>query len=124
MAAVIMVDRSASRLRPGVATAATNPSGAPANRVRRLKSIFGHFRRASEMPFGSVDRRGLRRADRCPGAWSTYGADTKSLFLSFRTGVCKSTFEARHFHPQVVLSGPVRVGLITRARVHHRPVPR
>ena len=87
MAAVIMVDRSASRLRPGVATAATNPSGAPANRVRRLKSIFGHFRRASEMPFGSVDRRGLRRADRCPGAWSTYGL-TPSLFFCRSEPAC------------------------------------
>ena len=43
MAAVIMVDRSASDSGRGVATAATNPSGAPADRVRSLKSIFGHF---------------------------------------------------------------------------------
>ena len=43
MAAVIMVDRSASDSGRGVATAATSPSGAPADRVRSLKSIFGHF---------------------------------------------------------------------------------
>ena len=42
MAAVIMVDRSASDSGRGVATAATNPSRAPADRVRRLKSIFRH----------------------------------------------------------------------------------
>ena len=61
MAAVIMVDRSASDSGRGVATAATNPSGAPADRVRSLKSIFKCLRTEK----GSDGR---SMPDQCPGA--------------------------------------------------------
>ena len=70
MAAVIMVDRSASDSGRGVATAATNPSGAPTDGVRSLKSIFGHFH-ASENAFGTEK-----------------GSDGRSMPWSAGSGVC------------------------------------
>ena len=54
MAAVIMVDRSASDSGRGVATAATNPSRAPADRVAPLEVDFQAFlcvRKCPSAPF-------------------------------------------------------------------------
>ena len=86
MAAVIMVDRSASDSGRGVATAATNPSGAPADRVRSLKSIFGHFHASERL---RLPKR-AQTADQCPGAPVPACVHFPALFMPSHGGRWRS----------------------------------